>query len=264
MADQNITELPIKTNTGIASTDYMLGIDSAEGYQILVRDVAKYIVENYNGSTILGSAQTVKDAFTSLKNSAYDLSKGTVIPSGANLDTYFATPGTYYSPSATITNSLVNCPITGVGFKLIVKETGYTSPSFVIQEIYRHDSTDSELIYCRAQNASSQISDWVLQPSRSEITALNSNIDNCLQQVAVAGNGQGDYTFPSGKFGFCIWAIGTSTAGLTFLYATGSGLQAVKVTATSTSNNPTFTYSNGVLTIKNTGSSYMRGSLVFT
>lgn len=102
------------------------------------------------------------------------------------------------------------------------------------------------------------------QSVQAALAALNSNIDDRLQQVAVAGSGQGDYTFPSGKFGFCIWAIGTSTAGLTFLYATGSGLQAVKVTATSTSNNPTFSHSNGVLTIKNNGSSYMRGSLVFT
>lgn len=98
----------------------------------------------------------------------------------------------------------------------------------------------------------------------SAFNALNSNFDNYLQQVAVAGSGQGDYTFPSGKFGFCVWAVGTSVAGLTFLYATGSGLQSVKVAATSTSNNPSFTHSNGVLTIKNNGSSYMRGSLVFT
>lgn len=75
MADQNITELPIKTNSGVASTDYMLGIDSAEGYQILVRDVAKYIVENYNGSTIAGSAQTVQSAVNALNSNLQ-----TVIP----------------------------------------------------------------------------------------------------------------------------------------------------------------------------------------
>lgn len=101
-------------------------------------------------------------------------------------------------------------------------------------------------------------------PLGNAVTSLNSNINNCLQLVSVAGSGQGTYTFPSGKFGFCVWAVGTSTAGLTFLYAAGGALQAVKVTATSTSNNPTFTYSNGVLTIKNNGTSYMRGSLVFT
>lgn len=72
MADQNITELPIKTNTGVASTDYMLGIDSAEGYQILVRDVAKYIVENYNGSTIAGSAQTIQSAVNELNSKQSD------------------------------------------------------------------------------------------------------------------------------------------------------------------------------------------------
>lgn len=73
MADQNITELPIKTNSGVASTDYMLGIDSEEGYQILVRDVAKYIVENYNGSTLAGSAQSVQSALSELNSNSSDL-----------------------------------------------------------------------------------------------------------------------------------------------------------------------------------------------
>lgn len=77
MADQNITELPIKTNTGVANTDYMLGIDASEGYQILVRDVAKYIVENYNGSTLAGSAQTPKSAIDALNSNLREYYSGT-------------------------------------------------------------------------------------------------------------------------------------------------------------------------------------------
>lgn len=85
MADQNITELPIKTNTGVASTDYMLGIDSAEGYQILVRDVAKYIVENYNGSTIAGSAQTIQSAVNALNSNLATASTKNSGNLGANI-----------------------------------------------------------------------------------------------------------------------------------------------------------------------------------
>ena len=66
--EQNITALPVKTNTGVANSDYFMGIDSAEGYQILIRDLAKYIMENYNGSTLAGSAQTPKAAIDALNN----------------------------------------------------------------------------------------------------------------------------------------------------------------------------------------------------
>lgn len=71
--EQNITALPVKTNTGVANSDYFMGIDSAEGYQILIRDLAKYIMENYNGSTLAGSAQTPKAAIDAL-NSKTDIS----------------------------------------------------------------------------------------------------------------------------------------------------------------------------------------------
>lgn len=66
--EQNITALPVKTNTGVANSDYFMGIDSAEGYQILIRDLAKYIMENYNGSTLAGSAQTPKAAIDALNS----------------------------------------------------------------------------------------------------------------------------------------------------------------------------------------------------
>ena len=66
--EQNITALPVKTNTGVANSDYFMGIDSAEGYQILIRDLAKYIMENYNGSTLAGQAQTPKAAIDALNS----------------------------------------------------------------------------------------------------------------------------------------------------------------------------------------------------
>lgn len=101
-------------------------------------------------------------------------------------------------------------------------------------------------------------------PLGNAVTALNSNIGNRLQQISIAGNASKSYTFPSGTFGFLVWAVGTSPAGVYFLYTNSSGLQAVKVYATSTSYNPTFSYANNEMTITNTGGSYLRGSLVFT
>ena len=68
MADQNITELPVKTSSGITSSDYMLGIDSAEGYQMLIRDLGDYIIRNVQVNTIAGANQTLKSALDTLNS----------------------------------------------------------------------------------------------------------------------------------------------------------------------------------------------------
>lgn len=69
MADQKITELPIKGTSAINLADYLLGIDSAEGYQMLISDLAKKIIEDYTGSTVAGSAQALKTALDGLTSS---------------------------------------------------------------------------------------------------------------------------------------------------------------------------------------------------
>lgn len=157
MATIQENALPSKSSIVAADKLRAIGSDS-KSYQALVSDVAKYIVENYNGSTIAGSAQTIQSA----------------------------------------------------------------------------------------------------------VNALNSKLGDYLRQVSIAGNGSGTFTFPSGKFGFFVWSVGTAPAGLHFLYTNSSGVQAIKVYATSTSYNPTFSYANNEITITNTGGSYLRGSLVFT
>ena len=66
MADQKITELPIKGTSSINLADYLLGIDSSEGYQMLISDLAKKIIESYTGSSIAGSSQALKTALDDL------------------------------------------------------------------------------------------------------------------------------------------------------------------------------------------------------
>lgn len=65
MADQIITELPIKQQSGFNLNSYLLGLD-ADSYRILISDLAKKIVEDYSGSTLAGSAQAVKTALDSI------------------------------------------------------------------------------------------------------------------------------------------------------------------------------------------------------
>ena len=71
MADQKITELPIKGVSGINLADYLLGIDAAEGYQMLISDLAKKIIEQYAGSTLAGTAQPIKDALDTVAENTY-------------------------------------------------------------------------------------------------------------------------------------------------------------------------------------------------
>ncbi len=67
MADQAITGLPVKTKSGIAATDYMLGIDSAEGYQMLIKDLGDYIIQTVQ-SNLMGSNQTLAAALSALNS----------------------------------------------------------------------------------------------------------------------------------------------------------------------------------------------------
>lgn len=118
MADQKITELPIKTSSGIAATDYLLGIDSAEGYQMLIQDLGNYIINNVS-ATLGGASQTLAAAI----GSAYNLAKSPgAIANNTDLNT-IVTPG-HYAASNSAAASCVNCPVAR-GFRLTV-ETGLT------------------------------------------------------------------------------------------------------------------------------------------
>lgn len=78
MADQAITALPKKTYSGssqIASTDYLLGIDSAEGYQMLIQDLGEYII-NKATANLAGSTQTLAYAISALNSKTVQNDKG--------------------------------------------------------------------------------------------------------------------------------------------------------------------------------------------
>ena len=59
MADKKVNELSTATP---ALTDYFMGIGSSSEYKALLSALAKKIVEDYNGTTIGGSSQSVKSA----------------------------------------------------------------------------------------------------------------------------------------------------------------------------------------------------------
>lgn len=65
MADQKVNELSTATP---ALTDYIMGMSGTAEYKALVSAVAKKIVEDYAGSTLAGSAQSVKSALDALNS----------------------------------------------------------------------------------------------------------------------------------------------------------------------------------------------------
>lgn len=73
MADQNITELPVKTSNQIEPTDKLLGIDLSEGYQVSMQDFGVYTVQN-TASSLAGSTQTVASAINTINANINTLS----------------------------------------------------------------------------------------------------------------------------------------------------------------------------------------------
>lgn len=65
MADQKVNELSTATP---ALTDYIMGMSGTAEYKALVSAVAKKIVEDYAGSSLAGSNQSVKAALDSLNS----------------------------------------------------------------------------------------------------------------------------------------------------------------------------------------------------
>lgn len=73
MAD--VYEQNLASKSTLTTTDYIrvVGSDNVS-YKQLVSDVAKKIIENYTGSTLAGSAQSVKSAVDSLNSKIGDIS----------------------------------------------------------------------------------------------------------------------------------------------------------------------------------------------
>lgn len=171
MADQKITELPIKTSTGINLTDYLLGIDSAEGYQMLVSDIAKKIVEDYAGSSLAGSAQSITSAFTQVPLLA---GVNTILTSGTDLNTV-TTVGTYNASNA-VARSLMNGPegVTLSAFRMTVERALGTGSELYRQTIILGASVYSG--YRRYTAGRVTWSAWEKIPERPEIDAVANKV----------------------------------------------------------------------------------------
>ena len=238
--EQNITALPVKTNTGVANSDYFMGIDSAEGYQILIRDVAKYIMENYNGSTLARQAQTPKAAIDALNSNKWSLTGGTALAENTNIDTIF-TPGNYGTSSSGTARTMSGLPTTGndrYAFNLKVENSAFNDTYARRQTLQYFNDTFKYVRYGTVSNNS--WNNWVKEPTRAEVDALNSSQTYNSGQTIYIGGNNAMYAGRIGWGGLEIWfnvpidkpiASNVTTATLTLngnIYAC-SGTQAVQI-----------------------------------
>lgn len=82
---------------------------------------------------------------------------GTPIALNTDLDTLGR--GVYYSSSSSTTNTLSNCPITGVAFRLLVIDSGYLSDTYSMQVILT-GATQSDTAFWYRKKSLSSGSSW--------------------------------------------------------------------------------------------------------
>lgn len=163
MADQNITALPKKTSSQMAATDYLMGIDSAEGYQMLIQDLGDYIIQHAT-SSLAGANQTLAAAVNALNSNMVTL-KNDNWHRGVDLNT-FTTDGVYF-----IGDNITNC---------------YETAPWAPMRVFSRGGTDSFRQLILAQNGSfmyryhtsSTWSNWIELPTRSEIDLITKNLGN--------------------------------------------------------------------------------------
>lgn len=99
-------EKNLTTVTSIAAADFARLVTSAgASVKATAANLAKYVVETYNGSTVAGSAQSVKSALDSLNSKI----TGTSISNNSDLNDY-TDVGKYYTGASSATATIVNKP----------------------------------------------------------------------------------------------------------------------------------------------------------
>jgi len=128
MAEKKENALSAKSS--VTSSDYLRLVGSnGVSYKQLVTDVAKYIVENYAGSSLAGSSQAPKTAIDALKTSVDSLNSKTTWTSPPNTvtslsaleawaDGLFSTNGFFIGYSSTTVSNAVG--LGNMGYYLLV------------------------------------------------------------------------------------------------------------------------------------------------
>lgn len=165
------TEQTVANITEAGTSDFVAGYTLSGGKanrKFSLSNIANYVLDKFKLS-LGGSRQTVKSAIDTLNSNAYLLTGGTKINAAFDFDS-LTTPGNYYvDGSVAATHSPVTTNITGL---IKVEHTVGHADEYLRQTYYPYRATGG--YYTRIRN-NSVWGSWVLQPTREEIDALNSN-----------------------------------------------------------------------------------------
>ena len=196
MADKYVGDLTTATPN---LTDKLLGVNGSDAYQALVSDVAKKIIEDYAGTTLMGTAQSVQAAFNGSNSlvsannvvGANNRQGWTALTSGQDLDT-ITTPGVYYATNQ-VAQTLVNSPYY-YGFKMVVEiNNGYNAYirqmaylSGIAQGASYKGVAAESIMWRKTVNTGGAWSEWIDQPQHSEVNAIaNQGAKNLLPNTAL-------------------------------------------------------------------------------
>ena len=244
MADQAITALPKKTYSGsskIAATDYLLGIDSAEGYQMLIQDLGEYIINKATAS-LAGSTQTLASAIGALNSTTswhtVPSSVTTIASFQDYIDNQIATNGFFYGYMTA--NVSVNAGLGNIGH-YIFAEANSTNYRFV-QAVSSNSNNKYTMI-----KFNGTWMNWITAPTRTEVdeikTTTHPNITDVLtpaQDVTIL------HSYVSVRNGLvildCHFSQTSTTKTDRFTFKTG-----YKPIASNTNIAPIFMYANNAV-----------------
>lgn len=103
---------------------------------------------------------------TSLDNKL-DLYTGTKIESNTDLNT-LTTPGTYFCVNSSTAATLVNSPLTTVGFRLDISRNGYNTDNYLVQTM-QAVVTSTVVTYKRGMSVKGTWGAWRQMPTRAEM-----------------------------------------------------------------------------------------------
>lgn len=232
MADQKITELPIKGTSGINLADYLLGIDSAEGYQMLISDLAKKIVESYSGSSLAGSSRTLKNALDTIASNAggnmATIESGTTASKAYAVGDYMVRNGQLYKVTAAIASggtitvgtnvaaAAAADDIAGIGKKIGNTAMGTTATT-ITGAIKEHETDIGSM----SLNTTATDLTGAINEHEADISELNGNsgIQNITLRNATPGGNTSFYYKKSNVVTFFI-DLTPSTSGTSLTVAT--------------------------------------------
>ena len=202
---QEITALPKKVSSQITVTDCLMGIDSAEGYQMLIKDLGDYIIQKVT-SSINGQDQTLVQALSALDSKLLVQTGGNITADNVN---NLKEPAIYsrYIEAVAITGD----SSMGNHFGLFIV-TNSPNAERVGQYILMPNSGRVAMRY----DNSGTWTTWQILATKAEVDTLNSNTYLLTGGVSIPKDANIDtYTTP-GKYGTFSSTIARTLSGLPF------------------------------------------------